>query len=163
MPPDPDRARDARDQPGVEADAAGSVGLPSLASLPIAGLTRGRLMAIAAVLAASWIAVAFARQVGAAGDLTARADGLRVDNERLERQVAALRDELVLVNRAEYIGHQARAFRLGDSAEIPFTLAADAPPLPADAPGSAAVRLGATGASRSPLEGWFSVFFGPAG
>jgi hypothetical protein len=44
--------------------------------------------------------------------------------------------------------------------EIPFTLADDAPPLGPDAPGSAAVRLGAVADRRSPLESWLDLLFG---
>ena len=47
--------------------------------------------------------------------------------------------------------------------EIPFTLAPDAPPLAVDAPGSAAVRLGAESEHVAPLERWLTVLFGPSG
>ena len=156
--PDPNELDD--DAAEAEAGAAGPL---DLSSLPIAGLTRGRLLALAALLAAGWIAIAFARQVGAAGDLTARADALRDHNAALETQVAELQGEIALIQRLEYIGLQARAHRLGSPIEIPFTLEAEAPPLPADAPGSAAVRLGAESARPAPLEAWLTILFAPTG
>ena len=42
-------------------------------------------------------------------------------------------------------------------------LADDAPPLAADAPGTAAVRLGAVVDRPSPLESWLRLLFGPGG
>ena len=45
--------------------------------------------------------------------------------------------------------------------EIPFALAADAPSLPPDAPGSAALRVGGQSTARSPLEAWLDLLFGP--
>ena len=159
--PQPDREELEDDAPDAEAEAA--AGPPDLSSLPIAGLTPGRLLSLAALLAAGWIAIAFARQVGVAGDLTARADALRDSNAALETQVAELQDEIALVQRLEYIGLQARAHRLGSPLEIPFTLEAQAPPLPADAPGSAAVRLGAEPARPAPLEAWLTILFASSG
>jgi cell division protein FtsB len=159
--PQPDRDELEDDAPGAEAEAA--AGSLDLSNLPIAGLTRARLLSLAALLAAGWIAIAFARQVGAAGDLTARADALRDHNAVLEQQVAELQDEIALVQRLDYIGLQARAHRLGSPLEIPFTLEAQAPPLPANAPGSAAVRLGAESARPAPLEAWLTILFAPTG
>jgi len=52
---------------------------------------------------------------------------------------------------------------LGGPDEIPFMLAADAPPLAADAPGSASVRVGADLERRSPLETWLALLFGAGG
>ena len=158
LQPDPDPS----DGDGGEEGTPAPPTTADLSALPIAGLTRGRLLAIAALFAAGWIAIAFARQVGAAGDLGARADALRADNTTLERQVAALQDELALVQTPEYIAQEARAHRLGSSGEVPFTLAPDAPPLAADAPGSAAGRLGAEPAEQRPLEAWLELLFAPS-
>jgi hypothetical protein len=75
--------------------------------------------------------------------------------------VAGLERELELIGRQAFIEQAARSYRLGTGTEIPFTLDPDAPPLPADAPGSAAVKLGAEPANRSPLDAWLEVLFGP--
>ena len=79
----------------------------------------------------------------------------------LQRQVAALDRELDLIARPRYVAQQARAYRLGGAHEIAFALAPDAPPLAADAPGSAAVRVGAKVDDVSPLDRWLTVLFGP--
>src|SRR5262245_46134978 len=101
-----------------EVEAADASPTLDLAAMPIAGLTRGRLLALAGVIAASWIAFAFWRQVGAAGELTDRADGLRIGNAQLEARVADLEAELELVQTPEYIALAARGYRLGTSREI---------------------------------------------
>ena len=76
----------------------------------------------------------------------------------------ALKRELELIQRQAYITQQARAYRLGGGREIAFTLDANAPALPADAPGSASVKLGAAPMDqRTPLESWLELLFGPAG
>jgi hypothetical protein len=59
-----------------------------------------------------------------------------------------------------YIRLEGRSFGLGAKGEIPFALEAGAPALAADAPGSAAVRLGAEERSASPFEAWLEVLFG---
>ena len=52
------------------------------------------------------------------------------------------------------------AYGLGSSKEIAFTLGANAPTLPPDAPGSAGLRVGARN-SGTPLESWLTLLFGP--
>ena len=161
----PERARDP-EPIDSDVDAAdeelATEATPDLSAMPIAGLTRGRLLALAGVFAAGWIVIAFARQVAAAGDLTDRADALRIGNVSLETRVAQLEAEMTLVQRPEYVALQARAHRLGSAHEVPFTLAADAPALPANAPGSRSVALGAQADVRSPLEAWLTVLFAPS-
>jgi hypothetical protein len=61
-----------------------------------------------------------------------------------------------------FIRLEGRSFGLGGPREIPFALAAGAPPLAADAPGSASVRLGAEPTPASPLDAWLEVLFGAA-
>ena len=80
---------------------------------------------------------------------------------RLRDDIAASRAELQLIQRQEYILLQARAYGLGKGREIPFSLAPDAPPLPPDAPGSAAVRVGAGDEPTTPFERWMDLLFGP--
>jgi hypothetical protein len=135
--------------------------LPDLSTMPIAGLSRGRLLLLAGLFAAAWIVFAFWRQVGAAGELTDRADALRLGNANLESRVAELQAELELIQRPEYVALEARGYRLGRTGEIPFTLAPDAPPLGPDAPGSAATAVGADSTHVAPLEGWLTLLFAP--
>lgn len=136
------------------------VGEPDLATLPIAGITRRRMASVLGVLLAIWIVVIFARQVSEASAATGRAEGMIAANAMRAAEIDGLEAELQEIQRQPYVLQQARAYGLGGSREIPFTLAADAPPLPADAPGSAAVRLGAT-SSMPPLEHWLTLLFGP--
>jgi hypothetical protein len=130
------------------------------AALPMP-LSRRRLATVAGLLAVSWLVIAFARQVGAASTATDRADELRAANAALRDDVGNLQDDLARVQDGRFIQLQGRAYGLGGPGEIPFTLEAGAPTPGPNAPGSAAVRLGARPSHNSPLEGWLSVLFGP--
>jgi cell division protein FtsB len=146
----------------TQATVGRRAGAPDLASLPIAGITRRRAAWVLAAIVSIWIVVVFARQVGDAGAATGRADRLRAENAVLVSQVDALSKELDVVQRQAFIEQQARAYGLGGARERPFTLGPGASPLPADAPGSASVRLGAQTASISPLDAWLDLLFGPS-
>ncbi len=153
---DPDVPEPAGQVPAPAAATA----LGSLADLPVAGLTRRRVALLLGALVAAWVIVLFARQVGEASEATARADAMRAANVRLETDVSALEDELTLIQREAFIAQAARGYRLGTPQEIPFTLAEDAPPLPEDAPGSAAGRLGTTTERPRPIDSWTRLLFG---
>jgi cell division protein FtsB len=153
------RASDEDGEAGIAADAPGPV---TLDGLSIAGITRRRAAFVLLALVTIWIVAVFVRQVGDASAATARADGIRSDNVELSATVASLQAELGLIQQQQYIEQQARGYGLGTTQERPFALAPDASPLASDAPGSAAVRLGATVQPRSPLETWLSLLFGPA-
>jgi cell division protein FtsB len=133
----------------------------SLDGLSVAGITRRRAAFGLAALVTVWVVAVFARQVGDATAATARADQIRAENVEIAANVADLRSELQLIQTQSYIEQQARGYGLGNSRERPFALAGEASPLPSDAPGSAGLRLGARSESRSPLESWLSVLFGP--
>lgn len=158
---------DPQDSTGPEGPTAGATFLgirvsePDLTTLPIAGITRRRMAALVGVLLAAWIVIVFARQVSEASAATGRAESMVEANAVRGDEIARMERELEQIQRQPYVLQQARAFGLGGPREIPFTLAADAPSLAPDAPGSAAVRLGATG-SISPLERWLTILFGPA-
>jgi hypothetical protein len=145
----------------ADADAARTASV-DLAALPIAGLTRRRMAILAAAMLAAWIVVAFARQVSDATAAASRAQDIATGNAMLRLEVAAMERELDAIARQRFVEQQARAYRVGGAREIPFALAPDAPPLAADAPGSAAVRLGADADQVSPLEHWLTVLFGPS-
>ena len=135
---------------------------PSLTAIGIAGLTRRRVAWILGLVLTAWIVVLFARQVGDASAKAAEADAARDANAQMAGSVAALQRELALVQRQEYIEQQAHGLGLGSEKDHPFAIAPNAPPLAANAPGSAAVRLGASPHDDSPLESWLSLLFGPA-
>ena len=135
---------------------------PSLSGLGVAGLTRRRVAWIVGLAVTAWIVVVFARQVGDASAKAAEADVARVTNAEMETNVAALQRELALVQRQEFIEQRAHGLGLGADKDHPFAIAPNAPALAANAPGSAAVRLGASPHEASPLESWLSLLFGPA-
>lgn len=135
---------------------------PDLTTLPVAGIT-GRRMAIAlGLLLSIWIVLMFARQVSEAAAASTRADVLVVSNDEQAARVAALSRELQQIQRPRYIDQQARAYGLGRTREIAFSLDPNAPPLPDDAPGSASVRLGTATDDGSPLDHWLTLLFGSA-
>lgn len=143
---------------------AAAAALGTLADLPVAGLTRRRIALVLGALIVAWVVVLFARQVSEASAASSRAEELRQSNVELASDVDALKRELELIQRQAYITQQARAYRLGGGREVAFTLEANAPALPADAPGSASVKLGAAPqVARTPLESWLELLFGPAG
>jgi len=164
---------DTLDDPAamLEDDGQGTPGRPSgppspaapdLAALPIIGITRRRMAGLVGALLAAWIIILFARQVGEASAATTRADQIATGNTERQAQVAALERELEAIARQRYIVQQARGYGLGSEREVSFSLVGDAPALPEDAPGSAAVRVGATIDDVTPLERWLTVLFGPS-
>ena len=123
-------------------------------------LSRRRVITAAGILVAVLLALSFARQVGEASAAAARAAELRTGNAQLQDQVNRLQADLSGVQDPRFIQLEGRAFGLGGPKEIPFALTAGAPPLAADAPGSAAVRLGAPTRPQTPLDAWLEVLFG---
>lgn len=136
-------------------------GGPDLAALPIAGITQRRVAVLLGSLIAAWIVVLFARQVGDASAASGRAEAMIAENAVRHAEIAGLERELDRIQQRRFILQQARAHGLGGHKEIAFTLEPDARPLPDDAPGSAALRVGAPSAV-SPLESWLSLLFGSA-
>ena len=130
------------------------------ASLPMPSLSRRRVITAAGLLLAGLLSLTFARQVGEATEASNDAANLRAGNVALKDDVARLERDLGHVQDPRFILLEGRAFGLGGPREIPFALAAGAPPLAADAPGSASVRLGAPTRPTSPLDAWLEVLFG---
>ncbi len=128
---------------------------------PLVGISPRRLLLAVALVAIAWGVISFGRQVAAASAAAGHADDLRAANAALAQEVAGLQHEMELVGDPRYIEQQARAYRLGSSSEIAFALAPNAPSLSPDSPGSASNRLGAVVDSRSPLDAWLEVLFGP--
>jgi hypothetical protein len=161
-PTEPDPFDDALDPLEAPDDVApGAMPDVTLAVLPVAGLTRRRMAIIASALLAVWIVIAFARQVAEASEASTRAEGIAQGNAMLSLEVAAMERELEAIARQRFIEQQARGYGVGTDGETAFTLAPDASPLPDDAPGSAAVRVGADAERVSPLERWLTILFGP--
>ena len=125
-------------------------------------LSRRRVFTAAGLLLAGLLTLSFVRQVGEASAAADRAADLRDANAALRDDVARLQRDLYHVQDEHFIQLEGRAYGLGSKGEIPFALAAGAPAIPADAPGSAAVRLGAPERPRSPLDAWLALLFGDA-
>ena len=132
-----------------------------LAGLSVAGITRRRIAILMAALLSAWIVLALSRQVGEAADAANQADQLAQANQALSAQIATLTQERTLIQEQSYIEIEARARGLGGRDEHPFSLAAGAPSLPPDAPGSASAALGATPTQTAPIDAWFDLLFGP--
>lgn len=163
-PPPEDPLDEERESEGPAAPDWSSPGAaePDLAALPIIGVSQRRLATMVGVLVAAWIVILFARQVGDASAASARADAMIADNAARRAQVAALDRELARIQQSRFVLLQARAHGLGGPNEIAFTLQPDAPPLPSNAPGSAALRVGAPDPV-SPLDHWMALLFGSGG
>lgn len=134
---------------------------PDPGAIPMATISPRRLLHVVAAIAIAWGLISFGRQVATASAASGHADELRAANVAVTDQVAAMQRELKLIQEQRFVDLQARAYRLGNRDEIAFALEGGAPPLPADAPGSASVRLGADARSASPIERWFDLLFGP--
>ncbi|MDO8485368.1 MAG: hypothetical protein Q7S35_10565 [Candidatus Limnocylindrales bacterium] len=132
---------------------------PDLATLPIAGITQRRMAILLGALVTAWIVLLFARQVGDASAASSRAEAMIAENTVRHAEIAALERELGRIQQRRFILQQARGHGLGGHNEIAFALDPDAPPLPANAPGSASLRVGAP-TSGGPLESWLSILFG---
>jgi hypothetical protein len=143
-------------------DAPGLPGFPDLSGLPITGFTRRRMGFLGAGVLASWVVISFARQVSDASAATSRLTGLEGSNAQLAGQVAGLEREYQLIQGDAWVRQQARAYGLGSGREVPFTLGPGAAALRPDAPGSAAVRLGAATDEPTPLDSWLTLLFGPS-
>jgi len=135
--------------------------IPDVASLPMLGIAPRRLLLIGLTIVLVWMVASFGRGVTEATAASARADELRAANAALAVEVEALEKELQTIGDQRFIQQAARAYRLGTPNEIPFALEAGAPDLPADAPGSASVRIGSDVKAGSPLDSWLDVLFGP--
>jgi hypothetical protein len=131
-----------------------------LDEIGIAGLTRARVGLIAGVVLLGWLGIGFVGQAGNTTRAAARAEAALGVNTALEQQVAALRSEVALVAEPRWVLQQARTFGLRSGKEIPIVLAPGAPDLPADAPGSAARRIGSRTERVAPLDRWLEVLFG---
>ncbi len=169
LPDRHDTSTDADDEAtaGVEAVATGDPVAAAatdgvdLSALSIAGITRRRVGWVAAALLSAWIVVVFARQAADAASASSRVDQTARDNAALAAEVASLERELAIIEKPAYIAQQARAYGLGSPQEIPFTLDPSVPAPGPDAPGSAALRVGAHEDRPTPLESWLTLLFGP--
>jgi hypothetical protein len=115
---------------------------------------------LVAGLFALWLVGVFARQVGDAAAAANQADQMRARNAAMARDVASMEAELQLIKSPAFVSQMARGYLLGSPREVPFTIDPNAPPLPADAPGSIGISPDAQTSESSPLDAWLQVLFG---
>lgn len=147
---------------GGSGERIGGPSEPDLTALPIAGISQRRMATLLGALVAGWIIIVFARQVGDASAASGRAEAMTAGNISRHAEVAGLERELSRIQQSRFVLLQARAHGLGGHNEIAFSLDPGAPPLAVDAPGSAALRVGAV-PPLSPLDRWLTLLFGSGG
>jgi hypothetical protein len=122
--------------------------------------TGDRLRAGVGLLLALAFMFALGRNLLGAIEKNGEIARLKDENAVLAQRAEALTAERVLLDDAAFLYLVARGYSLGSSVERPFTLAADAPELPVDAPGSAERRLSVATPQRSPIDVWMEILFG---
>jgi hypothetical protein len=156
---DPVREAAAAGRPAIRRSGSAARSTIDPAALPMP-FSRRRLAIIAVGLVAAWLLFAFGREVADAASASDHAAALRQTNAQLSAQLAAIQSDLARAGQDDYVNVAARGDGLGARHEVPFALAAGAPSLAPDAPGSASQRLGAEPAPGSPLEAWLARLFG---
>lgn len=144
--------------------AAGSTSSPS----PVDALRRnggGRsfrparsyLLVIGLALLAVWLVFVFGRVLTQLNEATERAAAVSAESAALQARLDAGQRELELVQTDAFQALQARSYGLGREGERAFGLDAGAPPPPTIVPlGGETTTL-----TRTPLEAWLSLLFGP--
>ena len=122
--------------------------------------TRGALIFLGQALLGALFVVEFGRNLVGVIQVNARLAQLRDETAALQARADALTAERVLLDDAAFLELVARGYSLGSAVERPFVLAADAAPLPEDAPGSSARRFSTDAPTRSPLDAWLDLLFG---
>jgi cell division protein FtsB len=144
-----------------EVDAyAEQVAKASIEVRPSFGLSRRKLAVAVAGFVCLWLIGIFARQVGEAAAAADQADAMKARNVAVEREIKSLQTELSLIQEPGFVDTAARGYLLGSPDEIPFTIDPKAPPLPADAPGSAGIKPDEKSGPESPLDAWLAALFG---
>ncbi|MFM9129015.1 MAG: hypothetical protein ACKOPF_04095, partial [Candidatus Limnocylindrus sp.] len=119
--------------------------------------TRGALIFLGQALLGALFVVEFGRNLVGVIQVNARLAQLRDETAALQARADALTAERVLLDDAAFLELVARGYSLGSAVERPFVLAADAAPLPEDAPGSSARRFSPDAPMRSPLDAWLDL------
>ena len=122
--------------------------------------TRGALIFIGQALILALFVVEFGRNLVGVIQVNTRLAQLRDETAALQSRADALTAERVLLDDAAFLELVARGYSLGSAVERPFVLAADAAPLPDDAPGSGARRVEPDVPTRSPLDVWLNLLLG---
>ena len=122
--------------------------------------TRGALIFLGQALLVALFVLEFGRNLIGVIQVNTRLAQLRDETAALQARADALTAERVLLDDAAFLELVARGYSLGSAVERPFVLAADAAPLPEDAPGSSARRISPDAPTRSPLDAWLDLLLG---
>jgi len=122
--------------------------------------TRGALIFLGQALLVALFVLEFGRNLIGVIQVNTRLAQLRDETAALQARADALTAERVLLDDAAFLELVARGYSLGSAVERPFVLAADAAPLPEDAPGSGARRFSPDASTRSPLDAWLDLLLG---
>jgi len=122
--------------------------------------TRSALIFLGQALIVTLFVVEFGRNLIGVIQVNTRLAQLRDETAALQARADALTAERLLLDDAAFLELVARGYSLGSSVERPFVLAADAAPLPEDAPGSAARRFAPEAPTRSTLDAWLDLLLG---
>ena len=122
--------------------------------------TRSALIFLGQALVVGLFVVEFGRNLIGVIQVNTRLAQLRDETAALQARADALTAERVLLDDAAFLELVARGYSLGSAVERPFVLAADAAPLPEDAPGSGARRFSPDAPTRSPLDVWLDLLLG---
>lgn len=122
--------------------------------------TRGALVFLGQALIVALFVVEFGRNLIGVIQVNTRLAQLREETAALQARADALTSERLLLDNAAFLELVARGYSLGSTVERPFVLAADAAPLPDDAPGSAARRVAPDAPTRTPLDAWIDLLLG---
>jgi hypothetical protein len=121
---------------------------------------RSALIFLGQALIVAIFVVEFGRNLIGVIQVNSRLAQLRNETAVLQTRADALTAERVLLDDAAFLELVARGYSLGSAVERPFVLAADAPPLSDDAPGSGARRFTSSPPNRSPIEAWINLLLG---
>jgi len=121
---------------------------------------RGTLLLLGQALLVAVFLLALVRNLIGVIEVNTRLSRLRDETAALQARADALTAERVLLDDAAFLELVARGYSLGSTVERPFVLAANAAPLPDDAPGSSARRFSPDAPTRSPLDSWLNLLFG---
>jgi len=121
---------------------------------------RGALIFLGQALIVALFVVEFGRNLIGVIQVNTRLAQLRDETAALQARADVLTAERVLLDDAAFLELVARGYSLGSTVERPFALAANAPALPDDAPGSAARRVTTGATTPSPIDVWLGVLFG---
>jgi hypothetical protein len=121
---------------------------------------RGTLLLLGQALLVAVFLLALVRNLIGVIEVNTRLSRLRDETADLQARADALTAERVLLDDAAFLELVARGYSLGSTVERPFVLAANAAPLPDDAPGSSARRFSPDAPTRTPLDAWLNLLFG---